>query len=251
MSHCTPIAPGSVDATRCAAATSISTHATRAPSCAKRRAMPSPNPAPAPVTIAVLPASLLASATLEHGLALLDEGALRLLRVLALRQLDRHVLLDAVAVGERQVLDGVERLLEHLHRERALLGNLPGKPGRFGHQLARRNARLQRAEAIELMRGNAAPGEEQHPRLRRREETLEELDAASEADVDFRHREHRVLAREDDVAAQRERESRTQCRAVDRGDHRLVAVDRAIEHLAYQAIQLAVFAGLAGERSEG
>src|SRR5688572_27464230 len=202
MSHCTPIAPGSVDATRCAEETSISTHATRAPSCAKRRAMPSPNPAPAPVTIAVLPASLIASAALEHGLALLDESALRLLRVLALRQLDRHVLLDAVAVGERQVLDGVERLLEHLHRERALRGDLLGQLGRFGHQLARRNARLQGAEPVELLRRDAAAGKEQHPRLRRREEALQELDAPGETDVDLRHREHGVLAREDDVAAQ-------------------------------------------------
>src|SRR5688500_6524742 len=194
MSHCRPIAPCNVDATRLAAAASISTQATRAPSFAKRRAMPSPNPAPAPVTIAIFPSSLIRSSlsALEHRLALLDERALRLLRILGLRKLDRNVLLDAVTVGEREVLDGIERLLQHSHRERALAGDLAREFRRFGHQLARRNARLQRTEPVEFRRRDPAAGQEKHPRLRRREVALQELDAAGETHVDFRHAAHEI-----------------------------------------------------------
>src|SRR4051812_34820035 len=61
---------------------------------------------------------------LELGLALLDEGALRLFRVIGLRQRDRHGLLEAVAVASGHLGDRVERALDLTHRDRALRRNL-------------------------------------------------------------------------------------------------------------------------------
>src|SRR5208283_2075174 len=63
-------------------------------------------------------------APLEHRLALLDEGAARLLRVLGLRQEYRDALFEAIAVARRHIHRRVHRLLGVAHADRAFRRDL-------------------------------------------------------------------------------------------------------------------------------
>src|SRR5262245_39391711 len=104
------------------------------------------------------------SLSLEHGLALLHEGTLRFARVLRVRELDRHALLEAIGVAHRQLLDGVERALDVADGERALAGDVAGDVERGGHELVARRAGLDHAQPVELGRRDAPAGQIHQPR---------------------------------------------------------------------------------------
>src|SRR3954462_5620932 len=90
------------------------------------------------------------SPALEHGLALLHEGTLRLARILGVRKLDSHALLETVGVAHRQFLDGVQRALDVPDREWTFRGDLARDVERVRHGLYARRAGLDHAQPVEL-----------------------------------------------------------------------------------------------------
>src|ERR1700686_5277606 len=61
-----------------------------------------------------------ASASGENRFAFFEECPLGFLGILALTEFNGHVLFRAIPVAQRQVFHGIERLLQHLDRQRAL-----------------------------------------------------------------------------------------------------------------------------------
>jgi hypothetical protein len=72
--------------------------------------------------------------------------------------------------------------------------------------------------------------------LGRRQYTLQHAGAAALPHVDFRHAEHRRVSSHDHVGARRQHEAGTQCRTVDRRNHRFAAVHKGKEYIAGQPI---------------
>ena len=144
----------------------------------------------------------------------------------------RVVLLEAVALLEREILDAVERLLGQTQTERALGGDLVGERARGRHQLVGLHHGLDRAESVELARVHELAGEEHLARLVRADHALQVASAAEHAGVDLGEREARVLRRDDHVARCDEREPRADRGAVDGADHGNRAVADGEEALA-------------------
>src|ERR1019366_8951994 len=64
-----------------------------------------------------------------------------------------------------------------------------------------------------------------------------------QADIDFRHAEHRVVGRQNDVAGGGQSEPRAKRRTIHGGDHRFGTFADRVEHFAHQAIESPVLAG--------
>src|SRR5262245_49466542 len=150
----------------------------------------------------------LRSLPLEHGLALLHEGALRLARVLRVRELDRHALLEAVGVAHRQLLDGVQGALDVADGERALAGDVAGDIERRRHELIARRAGLDHAQPVKLGRRHPAAGQIHQPRTRASDMLHQEARPAGEPDIDLRHGDIGVVGGEHDVASELQQEDR-------------------------------------------
>src|SRR5436305_1912449 len=86
----------------------------------------------------------------EHRLAFLNEGALRFLRILRVRERDRDGLLEAIAITRRHLLDRVERAFDLAHRDRAFRRDLARHLRGLIHQLFARHAGGDHAQAIKL-----------------------------------------------------------------------------------------------------
>src|SRR3954451_25361812 len=129
------------------------------------------------------------SLALKYGFALLHEGALRLARILGMRELDGHALLETVSVAHRQFLDGVQRALDVADRDRTFRGDLARDVERGRHELFARRAGLDPAQPVELRSRHSPPGQIHGARTRAAHMFHQKTRPACEPDIDLRHRE--------------------------------------------------------------